>query len=595
MHFPSLTQTWPLWLLVLLPLLWMAAARHHTPLSRSRMRVALALRVSALAALVLALTQPMLQRTITDISVVYVLDVSHSIAPAFVQSALEWMRQANSTGEPAHARYVVFADRPRLLNSVEEIESVAVTSDAAANQSAINQSATDLDQALDMAAFGFAPNHAKRLVLMTDGNATAGDAWRALPRLRNQGVRIYALPAAVAVDNDAWIESVDLPEGVRQYETAAVRARVYSRVQAPARMQMKLNGDAVARQTTMLQPGENEITFTAPFKRQGINTVLVEVDADGDQVAENNSLAQTVWVGPRAKILYVESNPESAHYLRDALRAQGIDVTVSATEGFAARLHGHDALVMSDVAADKLDPATVQRLERFVRDGGGLVFTAGENTYGAEGFAGHGMQRVLPVKFEARRKRKELDLVLLIDRSFSMRGRKLEFAKSAALSTLDLLDEHHRLAVIAFDSRPHEIVPLAEVGNKRRAEDLISSMSASGQTNIYNALWHAYRLLEQSPAKTKHVILLSDGNTSPPGRLAAESSSSAAMALIRKERGLPPEQEYDKSVSSGGIEELATQFNRANITLSTVAVGEDPNLQLLEQLAHAANGTSHAA
>src|SRR3954471_19865475 len=239
MHLPSLTQTWPLWLLVLLPLLWIAAGRHHTPPGRWRMRLAVALRSAALAALVSALTQPMLQRTITDISVVYVLDVSQSIAPAFVQSALEWIRQANSTGEPAHARYVVFADRPRLLNSVEEIESVAVTSDAAENQSAINQSATDLEQALDMAAFGFAPNHAKRLVLMTDGNATAGDAWRALPRLRNQGVRIFALPAAAAVNNDAWIEAVDLPESVRQYETASVRARVYSRAQGPARIQMK--------------------------------------------------------------------------------------------------------------------------------------------------------------------------------------------------------------------------------------------------------------------------------------------------------------------------------------------------------------------
>src|SRR3954452_1496249 len=276
MHLPSLTQTWPLWLLGLVPLLWMAAGRHHTPLGRWRMRVAVALRSAALAALVLALTQPVLQRTITDISVVYVLDVSHSIAPAFVQSALEWMRQANSTGEPAHARYVVFADRPRLLNSVEEIESVTVTS-GAADQSAINQGATDLEQALDAAAFGFAPNHAKRLVLMTDGNATAGDAWRALPRLRNQGVRIFALPADAAVNNDAWIETIDLPEGVRQYETAPVRARVYSRAQGPARMQMKLNGDAVARQTTMLQRGENEIVFTAPFKRQGINNVLVEV------------------------------------------------------------------------------------------------------------------------------------------------------------------------------------------------------------------------------------------------------------------------------------------------------------------------------
>src|SRR6188508_2665428 len=110
MQLPSLTQTWPLWLLVLLPLLWFSAARHQTPLGRWRIPLAVALRSSALAALVLALTQPMLQRTITDISVVYVLDVSHSIAPAFVRGALEWMRQANRTGEPAHARYVVFAN-----------------------------------------------------------------------------------------------------------------------------------------------------------------------------------------------------------------------------------------------------------------------------------------------------------------------------------------------------------------------------------------------------------------------------------------------------------------------------------------------------
>jgi hypothetical protein len=39
------------------------------------------------------------------------------------------------------------------------------------------------------------------------------------------------------------------------------------------------------------------------------------------------------------------------------------------------------------------------------------------------------VERLLPVKFEARRKRKELDLVLLIDRSHSMHGR-LQLAKS---------------------------------------------------------------------------------------------------------------------------------------------------------------------
>ena len=595
MQLPSLTQAWPLWLLGLLPLMWLAAWRHRTRLSRWRMTLAVALRSLALGALALALTQPVLQRAITDISVVYALDVSRSVAPAFVLGALDWMRQANRIGEPAQARYVVFADRPRLLNSIEEIESVAVTGDTAASRSAIGQSATDLEQALDMAAFGFAPNHAKRLVLMTDGNATDGDVWRALPRLQAQGVRIFALPAPAAVANDAWIEAVDLPEGVRQQEPATVRVRVVSRAQSPARIQMKLNGEAAAQRKMTLRPGENEIIFRTQFKRQGANTVEVEVAAEGDQVTQNNVLSQTLWVGPRSRILYVEGNPESARYLRDALHMQGIEVTVAGGEGFGAKLKGQDAVVLSDIPAETLDPATAQRLEAFVREGGGLVFAAGENTYGVEGFARSRMERMLPVKFEGQRKRKELDLVLLIDRSFSMRGQKLEFAKSAALSTLDLLDEHHRLAVIAFDSRPHEVVPLAEVGNKQRAEDLISSMSASGQTNIYNALWHAYRLLENSPAKSKHMILLSDGNTAPPGRLAAATSSSAAMALIRKERGLPPEQEFDKSLASGGVDELAAQFTRANITLSTVAIGENPDLELMARLAHAGNGRSQVA
>ena len=595
MPFPSLTHAWPLWLLGLLPLLWFAAWRHRTRLNRRRMTLAVALRSLALAALVLALTQPVLRRALTDISVVYALDISRSVDPAFVQGALDWMRQANKQGAPAQARYVVFADRPRLVNSIEEIESVSVNDNGNAAKSVIGQGATDLEQALNMAAFGFAPNHAKRLVLLTDGNATDGDVWRALPSVQAQGVRIFALPAPAAVDSDAWIEAVDVPEGVRQLEPAVVRVRVFSRSVAEASISLTLNGAAPALQKTTLLPGENVFNFNTQFKRQGANQVEVGVTAAGDQVAENNRLVQSLWVGPRPKILYVESNADSARYLRAALARHGIEVTLADEKNLAAKLAGHDAVVLSDISPEKFGAASAQRLEQFVREGGGLIFAAGANTYGKEGFSNSKLEQLLPIKFEGQRKRKELDLVLLIDRSFSMRGQKLEFAKSAALSTLDLLDEHHRFAVIAFDSRAHDVVPLAEVRSKRRAEDLISSMSASGQTNVYNALWHGYRMLQNSTAKTKHMILLSDGNSAPPGRLAAETSSSAAMALIRKDRGLPPEQESDASLASGGVDELTAQLSQANITLSTVAIGENPNLELMTQLARATQGKSHVA
>ena len=71
--------------------------------------------------LVLALMRPVWQTGGTDVSVVYALDVSRSVASGFIQSALEFVRKANAQGHPADARYVVFADPPRLVNSADDI------------------------------------------------------------------------------------------------------------------------------------------------------------------------------------------------------------------------------------------------------------------------------------------------------------------------------------------------------------------------------------------------------------------------------------------------------------------------------------------
>jgi len=274
-------------------------------------------------------------------------------------------------------------------------------------------------------------------------------------------------------------------------------------------------------------------------------------------------------------------------------------VTVAAPEALStgrAALENADALVMSDVSAAGLAPGAVQRIDRFVRDGGALLFAAGENTYGSEGFSKGAFERILPVKFEGPRKRKELDLVIMIDRSYSMHGKTLEYAKTAALSALDRLEEHHRLSVVAFDSQPHEIVPLRAVGNKRHAEDLISEITASGETNIFNALWHAHRLLRDSQANAKHIILISDGDTAPPHE--EESDRGRARAEIEKLYGVKAKVpqvervEPDRASMPAGFEGMARLLAEKNITLSTVAIGEKPKLELLTNLSKSAIRTS---
>jgi uncharacterized membrane protein len=383
--------------------------------------------------------------------------------------------------------------------------------------------------------------------------------------------------------------------------------RIVARASALARVDVAIGGEAAGSHTLQLTAGDNRVSFQVRFKRAGENAAVVRLAVEIGSAPRVDTLTEDVWVRPRPKVVYVESTADAAHYLADALALQGIDVRTLAAEQLAepAALRGADAVILSDIAADRLDAPSVRRLESFVRDlGGGLLFAAGENTYGKAGYAKGEVERLLPIRFEGRRKRRELDLVLLIDRSYSMHGRKLEMAKSAALATLDMLEEQHRLAVVAFDSRPHDVVPLAEIGSKRRAEDLIGSMTASGQTNIYNALWHAYRLLADSHAKTKHVILLSDGDTAPPPSRTAEermSDSDSAWETMRKTRrdslGRPllPQEPVEPAAGAGGFEDLVEEMTTASITLSTVAIGDKPNLELMGSLAKWGNGKSYVA
>ncbi len=152
------------------------------------------------------------------------------------------------------------------------------------------------------------------------------------------------------------------------------------------------------------------------------------MSAEGDELPRNDMLTEEILVQPRTHALYVEGGERDARYLADALTAQGIRVSVATARELsdnARLLDGKDVVILSDVRADSLGADSVQRLQAFVRDrGGGLIFAAGQNTYGQEGFAKSELERLLPVKFEAKRKHEDLDLVLLVDRSASMRGQQ---------------------------------------------------------------------------------------------------------------------------------------------------------------------------
>lgn len=549
-------ETW--WPVILLPVgvlftLWVA--RHtETALSPGRRPWVAGLRIAGIAAAVAALMQPTWLARTDAISVVYALDVSRSIDPAFIDAAIRWIDRTEARGPTHDARFIAFAASARLTADAEAIRALPVRGAGGGSASALDREATDLEAALDAARDAFVPHRVKRLVLISDGVATTGDAWRGVERLRREGVRIFTSPALVRSGTDAWIAGIDTPRDWRRDEPGLVKVRVEAQARTRARVMLARDGQPLGQKSLTLEPGVNVVAFTVKIATTGATALEASVTAEGDQAHDNDRYTQSVSVRGRPRIWYVEGDNPSGSPLRDALVREGIDVVSGSAAnlpGKSAGYESYDAVILSDVAAKDVDAERMHALASWVRDdGGGLVFVAGAATYGESGWRESAVEKVLPVTFEAQEERRELALVIALDRSYSMKGRKLDLAKAATLGALDLLDENHRFGVITFDSQPEMTVPLAPVRSKRRAEDQISRFTASGQTNIYPALQSAYRLLVDNPSKSKHVILLSDGDTQP-----------------------------------ADFQRLVKRMAEANITVSTVAIGAEADTALMESIA----------
>jgi uncharacterized membrane protein len=554
---------WALLLAAAVAPVWWAASRTRSNLSKRHSHVVTGLRCAAIALLAMAAARPVWNGGSAQVSVVYALDVSKSISPAFIAEAIAWIERAEQQEAPAHSRIVAFADRPRVLRSTADVRLLAVAERAEA-VAVLARDQTNLERALDEALLALDAQKIMRVVLLTDGNQTTGDAWRVVPRLGSAGARVFAIPARVRDESDTWVQAIEVPEPLRDAEPVGVLVRVVSMREGPARITLRQGARPLGVRDLQLQPGSNEIRFDTRLRGSGLTMLAAHVFAEGDRTAENDRMERAVWVGARPRVLYVEGRPESARYLSEALRAEGIRVdliSAAALPADVAGLSAYDAVILSDAPASALSGQTMRALESYVRDlGGGFVFAGGENTFGEQGYTGSAVERILPVEFKSQDKRKDLALVIAIDRSYSMKGHKMEYAKEAARAALDLLEEQHRFGVVAFDSQPYISVPLQQVRSKRRAEDQIARIQASGQTNIYPALGVVYRMLQQADAQAKHVILLSDGDTHP-----------------------------------ADFERLLERMRSAKIVVSTVTIGEGGDPRLMEDIAGWGAGRNYLA
>ena len=108
-----------------------------------------------------------------------------------------------------------------------------------------------------------------------------------------------------------------------------------------------------------------------------------------------------------------------------------------------------------------------------------------------------------------------LNICLVLDRSTSMQGEKLDLAKSAAAEIMRHLRPEDIFSLVTFSDRAEVLVPAAYQSDRTRLQSRIQGIQAGGGTEIFQAheagIGEIRRSLDDH--RINHLILLTDGHT----------------------------------------------------------------------------------
>jgi Ca-activated chloride channel family protein len=158
-------------------------------------------------------------------------------------------------------------------------------------------------------------------------------------------------------------------------------------------------------------------------------------------------------------------------------------------------------------------------------------------------------------------RRTPLNLAVVLDKSGSMTGAKLEKTKQAALQLVDRLAPNDVFSLVIFSDEARVLVPAQKVEDKEALKEKIESIEAGGSTALYAGVKTGARQLQEyfSSKRINRVILLSDGlaNVGPS--------------------------------STRDLRRLGSDLAEKGISVTTIGVGDDYNEDLMAGLAEASD------
>lgn len=556
----SVTLVDPRWfalLLLALPLGWVML-RWCVAMARARRWSAVVLRVCLLAIIAALLAGASTVRETSKVAVVGVIDISDSIRRyGYVGLDEEGQRQSVLDAAERFFRRVDAGRGPDDLLGLVVFggSSVAV---ATPTRSPIDDrdldlelvEGTDIAGALRIGSALIPPDATGRLVLMSDGNETTGDAARAAGELANSAyagsLAIDVIPVDYLVKDETIVESLIVPTQAQADSVVTVRV-VINTITGTSGTLSLLNGDqpidingdepGQSRRLT-LDAGRHAVLLDVPIGAGRIHRFRAVYEPDrattagvsgyaGDTHLDNNQAeAFTISPGSGSILLVDGLSNNISSVLGDRLTSSGADVRVVTPAGLPTDLLGYqpyDLVILENVPADEVGEQAQQMLAAHVRDmGGGLIMVGGPASFGAGGWAGTAVEPILPVELDLSEKlvERRTAIVLVLDASGSMSAAvggsfqsQQEIANSAAAIAAKSLGAADLVGVIEFSNRGDWVRELGPNNDPEGTTSAIESIAPGGGTNLPPALAMAREALVNTEAAVKHIIVLSDGQS----------------------------------------------------------------------------------
>lgn len=430
-----------------------------------------------------------------------------------------------------------------------------------------DKTATNFEDAMSRALAMIPANGAGRVVILTDGKETKGNLTNMASALVSRQVELLAYVYEVAQGQDAYVENVELPGYLYQGDVYSMTVTVESNYETDARIQIWMGTIQTDGYEVHLNRGTNQFRFRQKVTGENVESFEVRVVAAGDTCEENNSYHAYSVVDSVPKVLLVSGRKEDSSQYENLLRSAGYDYhVVSAINAPDAleELLQYKSILLENVYLSDLPEGFLSNIEAYVKDYGcGLVCIGGDDSFALGGYRESVLETVLPVDMELRGVNEipTMAMIMVIDHSGSMStdagggATSLDLAITAAETAVDQMRSSDYVGVITFDDTFSWVVEPTLAEDKNEIKTRIETIAEGGGTTIQPALWAALNGVKECDVSIRHVILLTDGQG-----------------------------------ESRNYKDIIEAYTNADVTLSTVAVGDGADARLLEQLAENCGG-----